>query len=95
MIPTEHGDLSAGVDRHQASTVSDVDHVSHVIDDHDDRGTGARALRSNLLAGHGVLSTRLSNLDKVDEAPFTLFETTDDGLVRELGEVLVLHDEVV
>lgn len=48
-----------------------------------------------MLAGHGVLGSGLGNLNQVDEATLTLFESTDDGLVGELGEVFVLHDEVM
>ena len=47
------------------------------------------------MARHGVLSSSLGNFNQVDETTLTLFETTDDGLLRELREIFVLHDEVM
>ena len=44
---------------------------------------------------HRVLGPRLSHLHEVDEAALALLESTDDGLLRELGKVIVLDDEVV
>jgi len=95
VVSGEHGDLSAGVDGHDAATVTHVDHVSHIVNDHHHGGTGARPLRAHLLARHCVLSARLSHLDQVDKAALTLFKSTDNGLVGELREVFVLHDEIV
>ena len=38
---------------------------------------------------------RLGDFNEIDEAALAFFETSDDGLLRELGEVVILHDEVV
>ena len=95
MVSGEHSDLRARVKGHEAATVANIDHVGHVIDDHDDGGARARPFRPDLLARHGLLGARLCHLDEVDEAALALFEATDDGFVWELREVLVLDDKVV
>ena len=48
-----------------------------------------------MLARHGVLRSLLGHLDEADEAALALFEASDDRLLRELGEVFILHDEIV
>ena len=95
VVSRQDCDLSACVDRHEAAAVSDVDHVGHVIDYHDNGRTGSRPLRADLLARHGVLSPRLGHLDQVYETPFALLETANDRLLCILGEVLILDDVVV
>ena len=47
------------------------------------------------MAGHGVLSACLSDLDQVYETALALFEAGNDGLMWELREILVLHDEIM
>ena len=47
------------------------------------------------MAGHGVLSACLSDLDQVYETALALFEASHYGLVWELREVLILHNEVM
>ena len=48
-----------------------------------------------MLTRHGTLSTALCYLDQVDEATLAFLETCHDSLVGELGEVFVLHNEIV
>ena len=95
VVTGKDSDLGACIDRHQTTTISNVDHIGHVVDDHHDSGAGARPLRAYLLAWHGVLGPTLGHLDQVDKAALTLYESTDDGLLGELGEVLILNDEIV
>lgn len=48
-----------------------------------------------MLAGHGILGPCLGHLDKIDKASLTLFETADNGFLRELWEIFVLDDEIM
>ena len=48
-----------------------------------------------MLARHGILGPSLSHLNKVDKAALALFETSNDGLMWEFREVLVLNHEIV
>ena len=95
MITRAHGNLRASIDRHDTPTVTDIDHVRCIIDDHDHCGARAGPLGADLLTWHGVLGSRLCNFDKVEEAPLTFSETCHDRFIRELREVLILHDEVM
>lgn len=95
MVTGEHSNLGAGIDGHQATTVSHVDHIGRVVNDHHHGGAGARPLRANILARHGILGPCLRHFNQIDKAALALYETSDDGFLRELGEVFVLHDEVV
>ena len=47
------------------------------------------------MARHGFLCPCLGHLNQIYEAALAFFEAPDDSLVRELGEVLILHHEVV
>ena len=38
---------------------------------------------------------RLGDFNEIDEASLAFFETSDDGLLRELRVIVILHDEVV
>lgn len=95
MIACQNCDLSSSVERHQAARVTNIDHVSHFVNDHDHSSAGARALRTDLLAWHSILSACLGDLDQVDEASFALFKACNDGLMWKLREILVLNDEVM
>ena len=48
-----------------------------------------------MLARHGVLGSLLGHFDEADEAALALFEASNDRLLRELGEVLILDDEIM
>ena len=41
------------------------------------------------------MRSRLGDFNEINEAALAFFETSDDGLLRELGEIVILHDEVV
>lgn len=95
MVSASLRDRRTSIDRHQTATVTDVDHIRHVVDDHDDGGTTSRSFRTDLLTWHSVLGPSLSHLNQIDKASLTLFETADDSFVRELREVLILNDKVM
>lgn len=95
MVTTRSSNVCASVQRHKAATITDVDYIGHVIDDHDDSCAATRPFRAYLLSGHGVLSAGLRHLDQVNEATFAFFETSHDRLVWELREVFVLHNEIM
>ena len=95
VITAEHANLLATVDRHDGSRVSDVDDVDHLVDNHDDGSARARALRTDSLPGHEVLSSSLRLLNQRQEVSLTFTESLSDGLDRVLRELIVLHDEIV
>ena len=95
VVPGEHGDLSASIERHDAATVAHIDHICHIIDDHHNSGAGTRPLWTHLLVGHLLLGAVLCRLHQVKKVSLALFEPRYDGLLRELGEVLILHYKVV
>ena len=47
------------------------------------------------MARHSILGPRLRDLNQVDEASLTLFETANNGFLRELREIFILHDKVM
>ena len=95
MISGQDRNLGARIERHQATAISNVDNVRRVVDDHHHCGAGAGPLWTHLLARHGVLGSLLGHLDEADEAALALLEASNDRLLRELGEVLVLDDKIV
>ena len=95
VISGQDRNLGARIERHQATAIANVDHVRRVVDDHHHSRAGAGPLWTHLLARHGVLGSLLGHLDEADEAALALFEASNDRLLRELGEVLILHDEIV
>ena len=47
------------------------------------------------MAGHGVLGACLCNFDQINETALAFLKTSNDRLLRKLGEIVVLDDEVV
>ena len=95
MVAGKHRNVRTSVKRHDAATVTNIDHVGSIIDNHDDRRAGARSLRADLLTWHGVLSTALGLLNKVNEVLLALIKACADSLLWVLREVLVLDNEVM
>lgn len=95
MVAREGSDLSACVKGHQATAVSDIDHISHVINDHDDGSARARPLRADLYTWILILSFLLCLFNKLNKTPLTLFETCNYCLVGKLREVFILDYKIV
>lgn len=95
VVSRAHSNLRPRIQRHNAPTVSNVDHVSHVVNDYHDCRTRAGTLRSNVLLGHLYLGALLGHLNQVDEVSLTLLEACEDGLLRVGGELLILYHKVV
>jgi hypothetical protein len=87
--------LVSRVNRHNDSTVPDVNHVNDIIDNHDHRSAWTRPLRAHLLAWHHVLGPLVGSLNECQKVLFALPKAFHDGLPRILWELVILHHIIV
>ena len=95
MVTSQYSDLRARVNRHYATAITNVDHIGHVVYNHDNGCAATRALWADTLSWHSVLSPSLSYFNQVKKTALAFFETSHDCLLRKLWKVVILHDEIV
>ena len=95
VISGKNCDLRASIKWHDTPTITNIDNIGHIVNNHYYCCTWSRSLRSYLLTWHRMLCPRLSNFDKIKEAALTLLEPCNDSLLRELREVFILYYKVV
>ena len=95
MVPAKHRYLAACVHAHDDSTITNIDYVGSVIDDHDYSCTRTRSFRTDLLARILVLSALLSHLNKLDKISFAFSKSKFNSFLGVHRELLILNYKIM
>ena len=95
VVSADHSSLTARVQTHNASAVTNVNDVGGIVNYYNTDRAAARTLGSHDLTRILLLGSSLSELHQLDVGLLTIFEARCDRRFRLLGEFFVLNNKVV